>query len=457
MQLEVIRILLGLLLTLFLLALWLVRSRRWTDPLFLYVSFSTLLYFAYAFSGVQFYNGTSLSGEVFFVAALVVSCVGYALVDRRFSTEHHGVDEPDPAFLASIVYVLMVPMLLSLGVLLGILTGGNLMQLLDLSYGNALKWLRITERSPVVWVSEAVFLAAIGIVLPASVLQLGQKRKLAMVVTLIAFTLYLLSTGSRSPVVGAVLMVLAPVAELRRRGIYTSSIRRVFISIVVAVLTLFITVSLSRDQAEDNSNDMLAAVFNAKSLGFVAKENILPYSLQLPAKIIIIYFASTFNNYLIAFEQSASMDKAWGYRLFYTESKALGVVFPMDPGRSETILDENTKTLRFISPTGDQWATNLGTLLLEFGAPLALAASFVQGVAMGWLVRLSRRLEPNRRVMIESLLIPFAISGVLVHPLNSFSTHIQLLMLLTMVALALCRRRSRTSSLIPLPDNAVEV
>ena len=456
MQLEVTRILLGLVLALFLLALWLVRSRRWTDPLFLYVLFSTLLYFAYAFTGAEFYNSTSIAGEVFFVAALAISCVGYAFAVGRSGAASRGVGEPDPAFPGRIVSVLMVPMLVSLGVLLGSLTGGNVLLLFDLSYGNALKWLRVTEHSPVVYVSEAVFLATIGVLLPASVLQLGQKRKLAFVVVLVAYVLYLLSTGSRSPVVGAVLMVIAPIAALRRRGIRIAAMRRVFIGVVVAVIALFVAISLNRDRVEDNSDDMLKAVFNAKRLGFIAEEKILPYSLQLPANIIIIYFASTFNNYLIAFEQSASMDKAWGYRLFYTEYKALGVVIPMAPGRSETILAENTETLRFISPTGDQWATTPGTHVLELGTMLALAASFVHGLTMCWLVKLSRRLEPNRRVMLQSFLIPVAFTAALVHPLMSFSTHIHFFMLMAMAMLSLRGRRFRMRSLLPHPGGAAK-
>ncbi|PUE60911.1 hypothetical protein B9Z45_06200 [Limnohabitans sp. 2KL-17] len=369
-------------------------------------------------------------GEIYFLLAVTMACFGYRLTADRSECKFSNVGGLDNGFLVNIVKALMIPMLLALAILIFSLTDGNLLSLFDLSSGNAMKWLRITERNLIVYVSEALFSALIGILLPASVLLLAQKRKSAFTVSMIAYTLYLLSTGSRSPVVGVVLMLIAPIVEFRRRGIYSVAIRRIFFGVIVSVLLLFTAVSLSRDQIEDNSDQMLEAVFNAKRLGFIAEEKLLPNFLQLPVNIVTIYFASTFNNYLIAYEESATMEKSWGYRLFYTEYKALGVLIPMEQSRAEMILFDNTEKLRSISPTGDQWGMSLGTLVLEFGAYFALVVSFLQGILMGWLVKLSRNMENNRRVVIESFLIPVAISAALVHPLMSFSTHIQLAILL---------------------------
>jgi oligosaccharide repeat unit polymerase len=420
------------------------NKRDWSNPLFLYALSTSVVYFFYAFGGAEFTNGINIFGEIFYVASLVLATFGYLLAVGSLDRNPSLSFPIDNNFLTKILWILIAPMILSLAILLVRLTDGNLFLLFDLGGGNAMKWLRITERDPLVYVSEAIFLGLVSIMIPAAILNLGQKKKKFVIVCFFSYFLYLLSTGSRSPAIALILMVIIPAIELRRRGRDNLWVRRLLRSSAILVAALFILVTISRDKIEDNGDEMLKAVFSAEKLGFIADSTLIPYGIKLPSTIISIYFASTFNNYIIAFDQSDSMEKSWGYRLFYTEYKALDLIVPMSNVSRETILSDNTVHLRSISPTGDQWATNLGTLVLEFGVFYSMIFSLIQGVLIGWIVRISRKLESNRSVILKSLVFTIAITSSLVHPLMSFSIHIQLLILLIIYFSG--SRRSRSSN-----------
>lgn len=427
---------------------------KWTNPLFVYVLSTTIIYLFYALGGAEFTNGTSISGEAYYVINLLLSTFAYTFAVRGMDKELKSRSLIDHKFLSRILWMLLAPTAISLTILLFKLTNGNLFLLFDLTSGNAMKWLRITERDPLVYITEAIFLALVSIMIPAALLSLGQGKKLFVVVSFVSYFLYLLSTGSRSPAIALILMIIVPAMELKKRGHNNRWVQRLLRSSAIIIAILFIAVSLSRDKIEDNSDEMLKAVFSADELGYIANSSFIPYGIQLPSTIISIYFASTFNNYLIAFDQSDVMEKSMGYRLFYTQYKSLDLLFPNGEKEKETILSDNTGHLRSISPTGDQWATNLGTLVLEFGRLYSLIASIIQGLIMGWLMRLARRLESNRRVILLSFIFPLAISSALVHPLMSFSVHIQLFVILLMIVMWLRGPRSHVQSPVKLSFHA---
>lgn len=416
-------------------------KRDWTNPLFVYVLSMTIIYLFYAISGAKFTNGESIFGEIYYVFNLLLSIAGYIFAVRGADTKSNSRYQVDNDFLSKIHWILLGPMVFSLAILLARLTNGNLLLLFDLSGGNVMKWLRISERDPLVYAVEAIFLSLVSVMIPAAVLSLGQGRKKFIIIPFISYILYLLSTGSRSPAIALILMIVVPIVELNRQGHNNRWVRRTLRLSAIVVASLFIAVTLSRDEIEDNSDSMLKTVFSADNLGFIADSTFIPYGIRLPSTITSIYFSSTFNNYLIAFDQSDVMEKSWGYRLFYTEYKAFDFLFPFGEGNKEQILSDNTEHLRSVSPTGDQWATNLGTLVLEFGLLYSLIASLIQGLVMGWLIRISNELENNRRVILLSLVFTLAVTSSLVHPLMSFSTHIHIVIIGLVAILWISRSR----------------
>ncbi|WON82826.1 MULTISPECIES: hypothetical protein [Chromobacterium] len=406
---------------------------KWRNPFFLYVTGSLMVFLSYEWGGAEFVNGRSMEAEGFYLFSLLISCFGYRLTCFQHASLSVSIDPIKARKESWTESWLMGLMLIVLGILIVRLTSGNIFRLFDLSYGNELKWLRITEKDLVIYVSEATFIALFGVVLPIAVLKLARTpsswRSLTLVI--LPYLLYLMTTGSRSPVVAAVLTALPAFIALREYGYSTRKIKKLLILLFLCSVAYFSIISMSRDTIDDNGNDALKVIFNANELGYLADADFLPRVIQLPLNVISIYFSSTFNNYVIIFQKSEELANSFGYRIFYSEAKFFSTIVPlMDFTNSEQVLSENTALLRQVSPTGDQWGTNLGTLILEFGLYGALFCSFIQGAVMGSLISFSRRLNSTGKVLMDCFLVPIAISSIIVHPLLSLSVHVQFLVLI---------------------------
>lgn len=391
------------------------------------------LYACYCFSGVQFNNGVSGMAELTIAALVATSVVSFVLGERmpalrliamrgpvqsRDGAERHDIRSVPLHYVCVLVAVSIIFYL--------ILTQGQPLRLFTDGVGLKFERLQgIAEKSPLLLNLDALVLAMTLIGLAWSILSYRDNLKSKLTLGLVIFLifLYVLSTGSRTPLIAVVLQILPAVSVARTRSRHMAWISRKkwFLGwALLAGIVFMIVTTGSRMQFEELNDDVFYFYFGVRDFGIVAPLLQSGDAAAFFLATAITYAASTFNNVVIRYQELDAVTLSMGYKFLFFYISAAQILLPgmLPQGAAEwrDLATLNKDHLESISQAAGQWSTPYGDLLWDFGVAGTFAIVALLGVIAGLITANARRHPSFNNLLWQVMIIGFSLSPLV----NSF-------------------------------------
>jgi len=269
--------------------------------------------------------------------------------------------------------------------------------------------------------------------------------------------LYVLSTGSRTPLIGVILTSIAAMTYGKGQSQRIRSVSRNFkliASLGFCLIVFMILVTSSRMEFEGLSSSVLVVFFDIREPGVIdwlADQGAAGFF----TATLITYAASTFNNAIIRLQELGFITVSLGYKFafFYISAlqKITGGLLHDEIARWRDLATINNEHLLAISPAATQWATLFGDVIWDFGVVLTFLLTFVAFYISGLVVRRAS-CRPNlancllSSVIISQLMLP------LVNPLLSVHVHF---MMFIIAVIYLAKRPRAASQPCVIPRTAL--
>ncbi len=432
-----------------------------------------LLYTSYCLSGLGFANGTSVYAELILAMLVLTSALGFSLgAGRILSVRRHASSGrrlmPVPPVVhprvsrryAALVLVLTL-------VFFTVLTGGQPWRVL--TDGVELKWERLqaaSDKDAVMLLLDSAVFASILVGLSWSIIghhDDRQSRNRLMIFILLS-VLYVLSTGSRTPLIAVILNGIAAMTYGKSQSHFIRSVSansKLIVSAAVAMVGFMIIVTSARIEFEGLSSAVFEIYFDIRELGVIGwltDQGAVGFF----TATLITYAASTFNNAVIRLQELDSITLSLGYKfaVFYITAfqKITGGLFNDSLATWRDLATINNEHLLAISPSATQWATLFGDVIWDFGLVLTFLLTFVAFYGAGVVVRRAA-CRPN---LPNCLLSSTVISLFLLPLVNPFlSIHVHFMFFIIAAIYLTKRRRAarqpRVSPSIELPAGQLRV
>ena len=231
-----------------------------------------------------------------------------------------------------------------------------------------------------------------------------------------------MSTGSRSPILIFILLILSTIIIGRNYSIsiyniYRNRCRYSITTIFVMIIYMITTTSL-RIESEELNSDVFKEYFKIIDFGFINSMVETANTTFFFISTVITYSASTYNNIIIRFQEISYITPSFGYRYFFYIISALKIMLP-EPNNNDLffrwkdLATENNIHLLNISTAAGQWATPIGDLIWDFGLPGSVLITIITFYLLG---RLIRRTQENPS--IQNLLLTTIILATFLLPLT---------------------------------------
>ncbi len=398
-----------------------------------------MLYACYCFSGIRFANGSSAGAELLVAALVLTSAVAFALGERMCAVRSpamrhaHQVCHEDARYLMQPIPALYLWAEVAVStVFYQLLTQGQPWRVLTDAV--SLKHIRlqdISEKSPLLLNIDALVFAMALIGLAWAILGYHDNRRsrITLGVSVFLMLLYVLSTGSRSPLVAVFLQALPAmgVASWHSRDMaWLLRQKRFLVLALIAGIAFMVVTTGSRMKAEELGGDVFYSYFDVYDFGVTDH---LLHSTNAAAFFLgttVTYAASTFNNLVIRYQELDAITVSMGYKFFFFYTSIATKLFPewVPQGLSEWryLGAINNQHLATISQNAGQWATPYGDLIWDFGVAgtFIIVASFY--VAAGLIMRRARNNPSFKNILLKVFVIGFSLSP-LTHPFLSLYVH----------------------------------
>lgn len=401
-----------------------------------------ILYGVYIVSGLEFGNGRSALAEVcaaaFALSGALAFQVGASLAGRRSTTATYHAALRAARFPAVSRWFIAATAVLAL-IFFTSLTEGAPWRIV--TEGVELKWARLEALSD----KDALLLNLDALVFAATLFGLAwsivsyrddKRSRNALLAFLLLLLLYVMSTGSRTPllaVVGQVMPALA-IARLRSR-VMAAAVRRSGLALVlIAVLIgLMVATTGARVAYESLDEDVFGRFFDIVDFGITGALFRAGNSFAFFAATAIVYAAGTFNNLVLRIQEVTGITPSLGYKFVFFYVSALRVLLggwlggAIDDWRN--VATANNEHLLGLSGNANQWATPYGDIVWDFGLAGAFFVVFLSFAGLGWLVARARRRPDFSSVMLATTVIGFSLLP-LVNPLLSLHVHFSIILTL---------------------------
>ena len=411
-----------------------------------------LLYTSYCISGLGFGNGNSAYAELILATLVLTSALGFGLgagrilaVQRQASSARQVMPVPPvghPRVTRGYTALVLVLTL----VFFTVLTDGQPWRVL--TDGVELKWERlhaVSDKEAVMLLLDSAVLATILVGLSWSIIGHHDDRKSRnrLMIFVSLSVLYVLSTGSRTPMIAVIFNGIAAMTYGKAQSNFIRSVSansKLIVSAAIAIVGLMIIVTASRIEFEGLSSAVFEIYFDIRELGVIGwltEQGAAGFF----AATLITYAASTFNNAVIRLQELDSVTLSIGYKFafFYITAfqKITGGLFNDSLTAWRDLATINNDHLLAISPSATQWATLFGDVLWDFGVVLTFPLTFVTFYGAGMIVRRAA----CRPTLANCLLSSTVISLCLLPLVNPFlSTYVHF-MFFVIAAIHLVKRR----------------
>ena len=392
--------------------------------------FLTFLYGCYAFSGIQFANGSSAVAELMFAFLMATNTLFFIVGMRcaRQKTQNKRIPIVRQHLPRTYLLVLF---LVSIGFYIH-LTQGQPWRLLTDTVGLKFERLSgIAGKDPILLNFDALVQAMTLVAFVWAVIAYSddKRSRRELIFTTGLLLLYVLSTGSRSPMLGFFALGLAALAEARmhsRHMAWLAGKKWYFIAVLILMLIFFIGVTAMRIELDALDKDLFLWYFGIDDFGIVNGLLEQPTPSSFFASTVIVYAASTFNNFIIRFQELSSIIPTMGYRFafFYVAAtqQLLPGFFSQEIAAWRDLAITNNLHLAMVSDAAGQWTTPYGDLLWDFGVFVAVVVTaLVSGVA-GYIVNKAKRKPDFHNSLLKVVVVGFSIVP-LVNPLLSLYVH----------------------------------
>ena len=391
------------------------------------------LYVCYCFLGIQFNNGISGMAELI-IAALVATSVGSFVLGGRMPglrlisrcgslQQRNGAQRhymrPVPLHYLWVLVVVSI-------IFYWLLTQGQPLRLLTDGVGLKFERLQgIAEKSPLLLNLDALVLAMTLIGLAWSILSYRDdlKSKLTLGFCLVLIFLYVLSTGSRTPLIAVILQIVPAVGVARKRSRHMAWISRkkwFFVWALLASMIFMIITTGSRMQFEELNVDVFYYYFGVRDFGIVTPLLQSGDAAAFFVATAITYAASTFNNVIIRFQELDAITLSMGYKFLFFYISAAQILMPgaLPEGVAEwrDLATLNKDHLESISQAAGQWSTPYGDLIWDFGVGGTFAIVALLGLLAGLITADARKNPIFNNILWHVMIVGFSLSPLV----NSF-------------------------------------
>lgn len=392
--------------------------------------FLTFIYACYLFFGIHFANGSSTAAELMFAVLMAANTLFFVIGMRCVRRKIVPLQKPLVKYYLPRLYLIAL-ILISIGFYI-LLTQGKPWRLFTDTVG--LKFERLTgiaEKDPILLNIDALVQAMTMVSFVWTVLAYrdDKKSRKQLYFTSCLLLLYCLSTGSRSPFIGMLVLALAALAEGRKHSRHLASLAKkkwYFIAALIAGGVFFIGVTAMRIEVEVLDKDVFGLYFGIDNFGVVDGLLDQASASSFFLSTVIVYAANTFNNFIIRFEELSNIIPTMGYRFTFFYVAATQILlpdfFPQELEVWRDLAKANNQHLAMISDAAGQWSTPYGDLLWDFGIfGAVVVTALVSGIA-GYIVNKARSNPNFYNLLLKVMVVAFSIVP-LVNPLLSLYVH----------------------------------
>lgn len=392
------------------------------------------LYGCYCFFGLEFGNGQSGWAELGLSAMVAVTAIGFGLGSWR--------ERRKKIHSSSVVWPLM-PRCSGLFTLLAmfaalafftVLTNGQPWRVL--TDGVELKWDRLaaaTDKDASLLLMDAVVFASVLIGLSWAIIGYRDDRQSAVQLGVFAALalLYIVSTGSRTPLIAVGLQIVGAVAYGRHNSRLISKVAESSGLILLAglvALVFMIAITASRIEFEQLDSAVFETYFDIRKLGVVE-----PLTQKGPVGFflatIITYAASTYNNAIIRLQELDAVSLSYGYKFVFFYISALrgstGDVLEEPLTAWRELATVNNLHLLGVAASATQWATLYGDAIWDFGYPITVVLVMAISYLSGGVIERAKHRPTLSLHLLAITVIGFSLSP-LVNPFLSLHVHFML-------------------------------
>jgi hypothetical protein len=392
------------------------------------------LYSCYSFSGIEFYNGNSIKAELALTFLPAIGALGFSFSSRASIKNTLIVSSIPTDPVNKIPKVSGFFILITTAVVILFfytLTNGQPWRII--TDGVALKWDRLTattqDKNPLLIVFDAVSYSLMMIGISWSIIGYkdDNRSRNYFIFLLFLIGLYVVSTGSRTPLIGIILQIFGAVFFGHQNSrLFSDLYRSKSILWIVSIFTILFMISITYFRMEIEQLDIFVFIkyFNITDPGII--EPLSEYgSFGFFFSTIITYSASTYNNAVIRIQELDAIVPTFGYKFLFYYLYAF--INPNSEFLTEwrNLATANNEYLLVMSDAATQWATVYGDAIWDFGleitAILVLLVSYVSGFAIN-----RASISPNLCTqLLGATIIGFSLSP-LVNPFLSLHVHFML-------------------------------
>jgi len=271
-----------------------------------------------------------------------------------------------------------------------VLTRGNIFMILTSSVDLKFERLRsMADKSPILLNLDQIVLALTLLCSTWACLE-ADRYSIPWAKLLVVFSfglLYILSTGSRSPLIsfGLQIVIISRLSLFRIPSIARLLSNRLILVIGLVAGMLFLSfVTNQRMQFESLDINVFLSYFSAISFGpienFLGSDNPALFLLGT----VVSYAAATFNNFVLGFQEISLLTPSLGYKFLFFYIAAFQIILPGTGAAFfrdwQSISVDNMSQLESFSLGSGQWATSYGDLIWDYGIFFTFILVFFWGI-----------------------------------------------------------------------------
>jgi hypothetical protein len=398
-------------------------------------------YLVYVASGLSFTNGISLGGE--FLYAVMIFLFMFGLM---FGSGFGSVSVPSKGALAKkFVPVRKGFAVLSILIFVGyliLLTDGNPFRIFfdatELKH-KRLNLILVAKDFKLIFI-ESLFVALISIGSIWSIVGHGDDgysdKMLLLYISLVI--LQVISTGARSPLIGFAVIFIFSVNRGKKHSkkvwFYSKIFAKTIPLITLIVFGYMIKTTSSRIDFEGLDLSVFQSYFNIVDFGVSRSLFEDKSGLQFFVGTTLAYISSTFNNFIIKYQQLGFIDPTFGYSFLFPYVSFLDLFI----GDKVThILDwknmaaDNNLLLVNVSESATQWSTIFGDYIWNFGIMVGCVVLTVISIVFGYIASRAQA-SLNVFLVVASIYTSANLALGIVNPFGSLEFHMVFFILTVM-------------------------
>jgi len=258
----------------------------------------------------------------------------------------------------------------------------------------------------------------------------------AMILLFLMVLMQVLSTGSRNPLIGFSIIIYLSLYYSYKISNSSNSlfkfINKYKLAFILVIFIYMVITTSSRIEFEGLSSDVFVEYFDIRDFGVVEYFFKSQSGALYLIGTIIVYISSTFNNFVIKFQNIFLIDYSYGYQFLFPyinffESKSDSYGIDLVSSMKQINTNNNDRLVQ-ISASATQWSTPFGDFLWDFGLLGSFFILLIFSMLFGYLTRFNRiesfTSVSLKIIFLSSLILP------LVNPFSSLQFHISILIII---------------------------